>query len=455
MSDSLQHNNGTSSPLALDDGPPAVPDHLIAHDWERFRKATPEEIDAVVTVLKSGHFSIAQGSGMPNAEGLEKEFSEYVGADYCLAVNSGTAALHCAVAGLGVKPGDEVLVPAYTFIASAMAVFHQNAVPVFVDIDPDTFLMDPGKIEEKITSRTRAIMAVHIYGLPCDMDAINAIARKHDLKVIEDAAQCYGSLYKGRKTGVLADAAGFSMSPTKQLTTGEGGMMTTNRGEVYELASKVRLFGELADMRSPDRAYLSEQIGWNYKLAEPLSALARVKLRHLDELIGGLQKNAENLTRQLQDINGLITPVVPPDRTHSYYLYPVRVDPAVLNLDIEVGKLRNAIMHALAAENVLVILWQKVPVPGQPMFQNKLAYGKGCPWSCQAADQRCYEVRDYPNTIRVLEDHFLLKGLIPPNGSELMARYGDAFRKVFQRLDHVIEHYDQTHQYVPVEERMG
>ena len=175
--------------LALDGGAPAVAEHLVAHDWERLRKSTQEEIDAVVEVLRSGHLSIVMGKGMPNAEGLEREFADYVGAKYCLVVNTGTAALHCAVAGVGVEPGDEVIVPAYTFVASAMAVLHHNAIPVFADINPSTYLIDPQDIEKKITSRTKAIMPVHLYGLPCDMDEINQIAKKNNLKVIEDSAQ--------------------------------------------------------------------------------------------------------------------------------------------------------------------------------------------------------------------------------------------------------------------------
>ena len=187
--------------LALEGGRPSVPEHLVEHDWERFRKATQEEIDAVVSVLQSGHLSIAQGFGMPQAEALEKEFAEWVGADYCLVVNSGTAALHCAVAGAGIEPGDEVLVPAYTYIASVMVVLHQNAIPVFVDIDPETYLIDAKTIEEKITRRTKAIIPVHIFGLPADMQEINEIAKRYGLQVIEDCAQAYGALYKDRKTG--------------------------------------------------------------------------------------------------------------------------------------------------------------------------------------------------------------------------------------------------------------
>lgn len=432
------------SNLALDGAQAAVPAALVSHDWERFRKSTQEEIDAVVEVLKSGHLSIAMGKGMPNAEGLEREFAEYVGVRHCLAVNSGTAALHCAVAGAGVGPGDEVIVPAYTFIASAMAVLHQNAIPIFVDIDPETYLIDPLKIEAKITTRTRAIMPVHIYGLPCDMDEINRIARRHSLKVIEDSAQGYGAKHKGKSTGALGDAAGFAMTTTKQLMTGEGGLMTTKDASIFERASMTRLFGERVDMNASDRAYASESIGWNYKMPEMISALARVKLRHLDSYVAATQRNADYLTSRLKNIEGLRTPVVPPDRTHSYYLYAVRVQTDRLASDLPPARVRDAVMAALSAENVKVARWQKMAVPDQPVFQRKQAYGRGCPWQCHGAGETSYETSEFRNTRAVIDDHFVVRSLVPPNSLELMECYAIAFEKVFEHLDRVLEIHEES-----------
>jgi dTDP-4-amino-4,6-dideoxygalactose transaminase len=438
--------------LALDGGRPSVPRHLLADDWERYRKATDEEIEAVNAVLRSGHLSIAMPTGMPQADALESEFSEWVGANHCLVVNSGTAALHCAVAGVGVEAGDQVILPAYTFVASAMAVLHHNAIPVFVDNDPETYLIDPAKVEEAITDRTRAIMVVHLLGLPADMEEINEIARRHDLKVIEDAAQCYGALYKGAKSGTLGDAAGFAMTTTKHLMIGEGGLFTTDSKEVYERAAMTRLFGEAGDMKATDREYMSERIGWNYKLPEVMSALARVRLRYLGDYVSACQRNAERLTEHLAGIAGLATPRVPPGRTHAYYQYAVRVDPGAMNMQIESGKLRDAVMKALAAENVDVTRWQKVPVPAQPMFQNKYAYGNGSPWDLAGGDVS-YDVDHYPNAFAALDDSFMVRRTAPPNGSELMDSYAEAFGKVFKRIDRVVEIFDETEEYVPLEER--
>ena len=437
--------------LAIDGGKPAVPENFVAHNWERFRKSTQEEIAAVVEVLKSGHLSIALGKGMPNAEALEREFAEYIGAKYALAVNSGTASLHCALAGVGIEPGDEVIVPAYTFIASAMAVLHQNAIPVFADVNPDTFVIDPTDVERKITSRTKGIMAVQMYGLPCDMDPIRDIAKKYNLKVVEDAAQAIGATYKGKKAGSLGDAAGFSFCTTKQLMAGEGGMVTTDDRETYERAGMLRLFGEHCDMNAPDRAYISEGIGWNYKMAETISALARVKLRHIDDYVGDAQKNAAHLFTLLGDIEGLQSAFVPDDRTHACYMYPVRVRPESIGLDVPVEKFRNAILKALAAENVRVSLWQKVPVPAQTVFQLKVGYAKGCPWNCKGRQDVSYDPFAYPNTIRMLQDHFVVWGLVPPNTSELMDYYSQAFHKVFANCARTVEIYDRAGIYQPLE----
>ena len=440
--------------LALEGGRPSVSKGLLSHDWERYRKATDEEVEAVTAVLRSGHLSIAMPKGMPQADALESEYAEWVGAGRCLVVNSGTAALHCAVAGVGVEAGDQVIVPAYTFVASAMAVLHHNAIPVFVDTDPITFLIDPARIEEKITSRTKAIMVVHVMGLPADMDEINQIARRHGLKVIEDSAQCYGALYKGKKSGTLGDAAGFAMTTTKHLMVGEGGLLTTDSEEVYERASMTRLFGEAGDMKAKDRKYLSERIGWNYKLPEVMSALARVRLRYLDAYVGACQRNAEYLTDRLQHIQGLAPPIVPPDRTHSYYHYSVRVDPKALSMDIEAGKLRDAVMRALLAENVDVVRWQKVPVPAQPMFQNRYAYGNGSPWDLAGGDVS-YDVNDYPNAFASLDDAFVVRRTAPPNDFEIMYRYAEAFERVFAQIDRAVELQDEAEEYVPLEDRIA
>jgi dTDP-4-amino-4,6-dideoxygalactose transaminase len=194
-------------------------------------------------------------------------------------------------------------------------------------------------------------------------------------------------------------------------------------------------------MRAGDRAYMSEAIGWNYKLPEVCSALARVKLRNLNDYLEGTQENAAALTDRLSTIAGLITPRVPPERTHAYYLYPLKVDPAPLNLDTEPGRLKNAVLHALIAENVRAGIWQKVPIPAQPLFQKK--------------EDAPYDLTEYPNSFSAIESGFTVRGLVPPNGSDLVDAYADAFEKVFQNIDRVLAIYDKNEKYIPVEKRIA
>ena len=439
--------------LAIDGGQPTVPKQLVEHNWQRYRKATQEEKETVAAVLDGGLLGIAAGKGLPNTAALETEFAEWVGTEYCVVVDSGTAGLHCAHSAVGVGPGDEVIVPALTFIASAMASIYCGAVPVFVDIDPETYLIDPDKIEAKITERTKAILPVHVYGLPCDMDRIKQIAAKHGLAVIEDSAQAYGSRYQGEKIGTLADVAAFSMSTTKQLMCGTGGMVTTDSEKIYQHACGMRQYGETGDLSVSSQAYQTEGIGWNYKLNEMVTALARVKLRHLNEYTACAQKLCGQLTERLRPIEGLSAPHVPPDRTHSYYYFPVQVHPERLQLDMEPGKLRAAVMQALNAENVVVSGWQTSPIPAQLSFQKQnQPQTRSYPWNRHGREV-IYDIDEYSNAWAILENSFILWQLTQPSTSELVERYGDAFEKVFANIERVVEIYESTNEYVPLAAR--
>ena len=399
---------------------------------------TQEDKKAVMAVLDRG---ILWGPCAPEVVGLQEDFARYIGTKYCIAVNSGTAALHMAVAAAGIGPGNEVITSAFSFLASAVAVLHHNAIPVFVDIDPKTFNMDPKKIEEKITSRTKAIMPVHIHGLPADMDEINEIAKKHHLIVIEDAAQSHGALYHGKKTGNLSDMASFSLNSTKNMPGGEGGLFVTNN-EVYRgKANMVRMFGEFLKPEE-GRKYNAYTMGWNYRTQELPAAFARSQLKRLDEYNTNSQRNAEYLSPHLAEIKGVIPPFVPPDRTHIYHKYRVRLNPNEVGLDMEPAKFRDLVMMALQAEGVDAVLWQTIPIPGQTLFQLKEGYGKGCPWSCQYAEEISYDLDDYPQTLKLLADSLVICSEIYPiypQSLELMKYYAEAFHKVFDNIDEVVE----------------
>lgn len=390
-----------------------------------------EDIKAVTNVLKRG---IIWGFHAPEVSALEKEWAAYNGVRYCLATNSGTAALHMAVAAGGVEPGDEVITPALSFLASATCILHHNAIPVFADIDPRTFNIDPEKIKAKITKKTKAIIVVHLHGLCCDMDKINRIAKEHNLAVIEDAAQAHGAAYKDKKAGTLGGMAAFSLQESKNLTCGEGGLFLTDDEDVFERATMVGRFGELVK-RGIKRTYQASTLGWNYRIHEMAAALARSQLKRLDEYNAQRRENSECLTQGLKNIEGVIPPYVPEDRTHVYHKYRVKLDPQALGLDVDPRIFRDKIQEALLAEGVSVGPWQTAPIPEQKLFQEKKGYGKGCPWSCPHAANITYNPKDYPETLKLLADSFVIHSIIPTNGPKLMKYIVEAFRKVFENID--------------------
>lgn len=423
--------------LAIGGGKRVVP--------EGFEKPWPiitqDDVDAVVRVLKRG---VLWGPDAPEKTALEEEWASYCGVRYCLSTNSGTSALHACVAGVGVETGDEVIVPSFTFWASAQAVLCQNAIPIFVDIDPVTYNVDPDRIEEKITDRSRAIIVVHAHGLPCDMDEINAIARKHGLKVIEDAAHAHGASYKGKKAGNLGDMAMFSLNGTKNLPGGEGGFITTNDPEFFEKARLTCMFGEKKVPRGNIRPYDAYTMGNNYRPVEMTNALVRSQLKRLDEYNERRIENANYLSRELSKIKGIVTPHVPPDRNHVYHIYRIRLDNSEAGYgDVEIEDFRWAVQNALFAEGVPVMEWHSFPVPGQNIFRRLDAYGKGCPWSCGHARSGIrYDQEDYPETIKMFASSFVLYTLYASNGLELMKYYVEAFQKVFDNLDGIVYETD-------------
>ncbi len=398
---------------------------------------TKKEKKAVMDVMDRRVF---WGAFAPEATELQKEWARYVGVTHCLATNSGTAALHIALRGVGVGPGDEVITTALTFVASALAALHCNAVPVFVDVDPKTFNIDPARIEEKVTERTKAIMPVHLHGLPADMDAINALAKKHNLSVVEDACQAHGATHKGRKAGSLGDAAGFSLNGSKNLPACEGGLFVTNSEEVRKEAAKVRDLGEIIE-EGVERDYNAFEIGWMYRFTEMNAAFARVRLQSLDEENVVRKKNAAYLTEKFGAFKGIITPYIPSDCESAFYMYRLRFDPRALGLEIPPKEFRAKVQKALRAEGVQANRWQNRPVPMQELFQKRRGYGRGWPW--KTADGRestvVYRAEDYPETRKVVDDSIVISDAIyPPNGIDLMNRYVETFAKLWENLDEVL-----------------
>jgi perosamine synthetase len=332
-----------------------------------------EDIETVVEVLKSNYLTTG-----PRVEEFEKKVADYVGVKYAVAVSSGTAALHAACFAADIKEGDEVITTPITFAASANCVIYQGGQPVFSDINPVTYNIDPDDIERKITDRTKAIIPVDFTGQPVDIDRINEIAEKYNLVVIQDAAHALGAEYKGRKIGALADMTEFSFHPVKHITTGEGGMITTNNRECYEKLKLFRTHGITRDkeflLNKDEGSWYYEQLdlGYNYRITDIQCALGISQLSKLDKFLKRRREIAEKYNEYLNDIDGIIVPEQAGLSNSSWHIY-------VIQLQLEKFKVgRREIFEALQAENIGVNV-HYIPVYYHPYYQ-ELGYKKGlCP----------------------------------------------------------------------------
>ena len=332
--------------------------------------AIREEIQAALReVLDSQQFILG-----PQVQALEDEIARYCGTKFAVGVASGADALILALRAAGIAPGDEVLVPSFTYIATADSVSHLGARPVFADIQPDTFTLDPAKLESKISPRTRAIVPVHLYGQPADLDPILQIAGKHELKVIEDNAQAIGATYKGKKTGSLGDLGCLSFYPTKNLGAyGDGGMVLTDSEELSKRLRSLRSHGE-------SRKYFSEEQGWNSRLDEMQAAILRVKLRHLDAWNAARRANAARYDTLLAGVPGVETPRVASWGEHVFHQYTIRVPR------------RDSVQKALAVQGIATTVYYPAAVHLQPIYSS-LGYHEG---DLPASERACREVLSLP-----------------------------------------------------------
>lgn len=269
----------------------------------------------VVEVLNSG--IIAQG---PKVKKLEEDFSKYTNAPYCAAVNSGTAALHASLFAVGIKPGDEVITTPFTFVATANSILMVGAKPVFVDIDSKTFNLDPNKIKEKITPKTKAIIVVHLFGLISDMDQVLDIAKKHDLKIIEDACQAHGAKYNGIQAGNLGDIGAFSLYATKNMMSAEGGLVVSKNEEYIEKIKSFRHHGQSLDQR-----YNYTDFGYNYRMTDIHAVIGINQLEMLEKFNQKREGNAKLYNSGLEKIKGINTPFLPYGHRHVYHQYTIKI----------------------------------------------------------------------------------------------------------------------------------
>lgn len=407
-----------------------------------------EEEEAVLRVLRSGKLSNFLGTwhddfyGGKEVQALEEEWAACFGARHAIAVNSATSGLYAAVGACGISPGDEVIVSPYTMSASATAALVYGAIPVFADIEPEFFCLDPHSVESRITSKTKAIIVVDIFGLPYDADAINSIARRHGLFVIEDCAQAPGAKYQGRFAGTLGDIGVYSLNYHKHIHCGEGGVIVTDDDQ---LAWRLRLIRNHAEavldakgIEKPEE--LVNMVGFNYRMTELEASVARCQLKKLDGLVTERQENVAYLAKELSQIPCLKPAVVRPDSTHVYYVHPLLFDKNIAGIS------RNLFAKAVRAELAPTGLREKEgvqlgcgyvkPLYLQPIYQHRIAFGSnGYPFNL-AQNNLNYERGLCPVTeqlhFETLMTHEFMR---PPAAKEDLDDVIRAFWKVWEHRD--------------------
>lgn len=432
------------SELAILGGSP-----VRTHPFPAYRIFGEEEKSAVAEVMDSAVLSRFLGAwhpdffGGPKVQEFEKAWASAYDSDHAVSVNSATSGLYAAIGAAGVGPGDEVIVTPWSMSASATAPLIFNAVPVFADIDPETYTLAPDSIRARITSRTKAILVVHIFGHPADMDPIMAIAAEHGLTVIEDCAQIPCTSYKGRPVGTLGHMGVFSLNYHKHIHTGEGGVVTTNDAD---LAMKLRLIRNHAEAVLAGKGHdgpdsLVNMIGFNYRLGELEAAIGLCQLAKGPELLRRRRDNVRVLEGLLQGLPGLTMPKVAAGCDHAYYVHVLDYDAAVTGVsrDRFVAALRAElpVTELREGEGPLVRAGYVKPLYNLPLFQSKIGYGStGCPFSCpHYGGSVDYSAAAYPN-VETAQQRVILHELMRPGMErEDLEAVAAAFHKVYTHLD--------------------
>ena len=418
--------------LAINGGDP-----IRKHPFPDYNTMGEEEKRAVMEVMDSGVLSKFLGTwspdfyGGPRVQKFEREWEEYFQVKHAVSVNSATSGLNAAIGAAGVGPGDEVIVSPFTMSASAACVLVYNAIPVFADIDSETFCLTAETIRARITPRTRAIVAVDIFGHPSDMDGIMALAKEHQLIVIEDAAQAPGARSHGRFAGTEAHIGVFSLNYHKTIHTGEGGMVVTDNDE---FADRLQLIRNHAEVVIADKGNnnLVNMLGFNYRMTEIEAAIGSEQLKKLENLLQARIDAADYLQEGLGDLPGLTQPVVRPHIKHAYYVYGIRYDERELSLP------RSAFVKALKAEGVPVAEGYVKPIYLQPLYQRRIVFGdRGCPFTCGHYDGTVSYDRGTCPVAERMHDHELILGNFCYDG---MTRKDlddiiDGFHKVVENRD--------------------
>lgn len=394
------------------------------------------EKEAVMRVLDNGELSgfiASAGDGFlggPEVRSLEAEFEAYFDVAYARAFNSATSALHAAVASMGVGPGDEVITSPYTMSATATAILMTGAVPVFADIEDDTFGIDPVSVEANVTAQTKGILAVNIFGHPARLGLLRKIADRNGLFLIEDNAQAPDADYCGRKTGTVGDIGVFSFNRHKAMQSGEGGMLITSDERLATKAALVRNHGEVvvADMGVDD---IVNTVGLNYRMGEMEAAVARVQFGKMQMLNGDRQRLAARLSAGLSNISGITPPKIEKDCSHVFYIYGMKYDAD------QTGIPRDLFVEAMKAEGFAVRGGYVKPIYLEPLYQRKICFGPdGFPFTANPRNDIRYELGLCPTCERLQDGEFMLTGMMQPPQSEAdMDLFVEACAKILANRD--------------------
>ncbi len=391
---------------------------LEQQEANRWPIISERDEQAVLDVLRSGNLSLH-----PIVDVLEEEYKKRTGRKFALTHNNGTSAILAGVHAIGIQPFDEVIVPSATWWSSVMPVLHCGGVPVFAELEVDCLGLDPDDVERKITEKTKAIVIVHLFGIPSKMDELIALAKKHDLKILEDASHAHGATYKGKPIGSFGDVSIFSMQGNKLCPSGEGGILLCDDQEVFESATRLGHYERLLNLESKNKYFAATGFGFKFRMAPMAAALAVSQLQKMDERNERRNKNCEYLSRKLESL-GIETFLSTDDAKRVYFEFLVRYDESKTGLPI------NDLTNALQAEGALVSAPRYPLLHQQPVFTNNV-------WSkiarLPATEENpihVYSTTDLPNT--TLGNGSLLKlPSFPSANKDLLDQYSNAFEKVF------------------------
>lgn len=419
-------------------------DPIRSYDFLNRKSMGKDEIEAAVKVLESDILSGFVGAagnffnGGLEVKKFESIWSNHYNFKHAISINSWTTGLQVAVGAIGIEPGDEVICSPYTMSASATSVLFYGGIPIFADIDPERFSIDPQSIEKLITPRTKAIIVVHLFGYPADMDSIMEIAKKYNLKVIEDAAQAPGVLYKGTPVGAIGDIGGFSLNFHKHIHTGEGGLLVTNSDELALRSQLIRNHGENAveEYMVQD---ISNTIGSNYRLTEIQAAIGIEQFKKLNGFLEHRMRLGKYLSSKLTGIDGLKTQIVEEGSTHAYYMYPIRFDKNIIGIS------RNLFLRAVSAEFPKPKYWDTTPLAEayvrplylSQVYQQQIAIGKkGFPFNYNSGVKYDYSKGLCPNAERLHEQELLISPLVREGIDEGdINDFANAIHKVLENVD--------------------